>query len=242
MKVGIQTIAWGEDTHLHVLLPEMAREIATAGYEGIELFQATRDVNVGFVHDQLQANGLQLVGVTGGSFQERVGFIEEYKAVVSASNPYVYTDEWRDAELQDAIRRGITVAIHPHMFKPIQTVAEAVELLRKHSWASKKQLRLLPDSAHQEIAGEPIMDVLRRHMNWIDNVHLKDWTPECGRSYQFYAQGFVPLGQGDVPLVAVLDYLKNREFSGWLIVEQDVTDSAYETARDCREWLREQEL
>jgi sugar phosphate isomerase/epimerase len=242
MKVGIQTIAWGMRDPINTMLPRMLTEIRRAGYEGLELFQRA-DTHPDFVVEQLAKNKLSLIGASGGAFSDRVQFVRKYRAFAPTKpSPYIYTDEWPVTEAEDALKSGLTVAIHPHMFKPIQTVAEAMVLLDKYShWRTKGgepvALHLLPDSAHQQIAGEPILRVLTKHYDRIRAVHFKDWTPEFGRSYQFYAQGFVALGDGDVPLEEAIEFLRSRNFDGWLIVEQDITDNPFEAALKCRTWL-----
>jgi len=40
------------------------------------------------------------------------------------------------------------------------------------------------------IAGEDVRKVIEDNIDRIVAVHLKDWTSEFGRSYQFYSRGF----------------------------------------------------
>lgn len=241
MKVGIQTIAWqvAEDLSLNILLPVMAREIREAGYEGIELFQRANDeTHIRNLRDQLEKNSLELVGVSAGAFLDRVELVKSYRAFAPNNpTPYVYTDEWAPEQAQRAIDEGIPIGIHPHMFKPIQTVAEAIPTVDAQR-AMGHDVGLLPDTAHVQIAGESPLDVLQKCFSKLTAIHIKDWNPEFGRSYQFYAGGFVPLGEGDVPLKAIIEYLRQKDYQGWLIVEVDVTENAFDIACKCRNWLR----
>lgn len=241
MKVGIQTIAWQvtDELSLNLLLPDMAREIRGAGYEGIELFQRANDeTHIRFLRDQLEKNSLELVGVSAGSFLDRVELVKSYRAFAPGRpTPYVYTDEWTPEQAQRAIDERIPIGVHPHMFKPIQTVAEAMPVIDQQR-ALGHDVGLLPDTAHVLIAGESPLDVLRKNFDRLTAIHIKDWSPEFGRSYQFYAEGFVPLGEGDVPLPEIIEYLRLKNYGGWLIVEVDVTENAYDIACKCREWLR----
>ena len=127
----------------------------------------------------------------------------------------------------------IPIAIHPHMFKPIQTSAEAYELIQEFDY-----LRFLPDIAHLRVAGEHVLSSLSNHFEWTIAVHLKDWSPEFGRTLPFYSRGFVELGRGQVPVEDVLAFLKDNEFDGWVIVEQDYTVHPQECAERSREYLR----
>jgi len=244
MKIGIQTIAWEDHPSagsLNKLLPEMTREIREAGYDGIELFQpAVGKTHMHFLQEQLEKNSLELVGVSAGSFEDRLNFVRAYRPFAGPKQtPYIYTDEWPDDLARQAVSEGFRIAVHPHMFKPIQTVAEALPHLAEFGNDPAK-VGLLPDSAHQQIAGEPFLDVLEKHYDKLTAIHLKDWTPEYGRSYQFYAQGFVALGEGDVPLTKIIEYLRSRKYSGWAIVEVDVMENPFDIARKCRDWLRTQ--
>lgn len=135
------------------------------------------------------------------------------------------------------------MAIDPHMFKPIQTVAEAERLIEKYrpqqiAIQGYSTLTLMPDTAHSYIAGDDIFATLRKHLDKINCVHIKDWTPEYGRSYQFYARGFVPLGKGDVELEKVLDFLRPT-YSKWIIVEVGHPNNPVEAAEISRQYLRE---
>ena len=52
---------------------------------------------------------------------------------------------------------------------------------------------------------------------------------------------FCELGQGDVDFKAILKELKNRNYEGWIVVEQDVLPgmgSPKESAKRNREYLR----
>ncbi len=109
------------------------------------------------------------------------------------SQPYIYLDKWEGKAADDALRIGMTLALHPHMFKQIQTTADVDDYLGKHGG-----LRFLPDTAHLTVAGEDVKAVIDNHYGRIEAIHLKDWTAEYGRAYQFYGRGFVELGEGDV--------------------------------------------
>src|SRR5207245_577614 len=115
-----------------------------------------------------------------------------------------------------------------------QTSADAEEYFAKH-----KSLQFLPDTAHLTVAGEEVVNVIDRYYRRIEAIHLKDWTAEYGRAYQFYARGFVELGKGDVPLENVIKYLNQRSYKKWVVVEQDVARDPFQSAQASRNWLRE---
>ena len=151
--------------------------------------------------------------------------------------PYVYLDEW-DERCGNALSRGLRLSLHPHMFRPIQTLQEANAILARFDANRYPNLQLLPDTAHLTIAGEDPVDVVKTQFDRIGAVHIKDWSPNVGRSYQFYASGFCQLGQGEVELTAVLDVLWKRSFKGWIVVEQDYSASPYDCIVASMNWLR----
>jgi len=83
-------------------------------------------------------------------------------------------------------------------------------------------------------------------------VHFKDCQPQIADSahdegwdyFEAVRRGvFCELGQGCVDFPAVLDWLKQHDYDGWIVVEQDVLPgmgSPKESARRNREYLRAQ--
>lgn len=251
IHVAAQTISWGSEPDV----PQMLRDIKEAGYAGIELAQHPSYLPpVSDLHALMKELRLKLVGVAGGSLGEKLELIRsviaadyhDRMATVSKSGapwqvtqdpdrqpPYVYLDYWNDAFAAELHTSDATFAIHPHMFKPVQTVSEAEALLQRHP-----RLRLLPDTAHLTVAGEDVCKTIDRHFDRLAAVHLKDWSAVYGRAYQFYSRGFTDLGEGDVKLDAALDLLKQRSFSGWVVVERDEGPTPARNAGKSRVWLR----
>lgn len=251
MHVGIQSISWGQ----HVDLGRMLREIKEAGYTGVEFYQHPVELGpVDQLHRTLNGLGIRCIGIAGGSLHEKIDFVRKYTTAqrvilvqsltaktgprpqpyVTADPPYIYMDSWEGKFADDALRIGMTLALHPHMFKQIQTIADVDNYLGKHSG-----LRLLPDTAHLTVAGEDIVSVIDRHYGMIEAIHLKDWTAEYGRAYQFYGRGFVELGKGDVALEDVIGYLKKRTYKKWIVVELDAPLDPVRSAVVSRQWLLE---
>jgi len=250
MHIAVQTISWGPH---HRDINHMLEEVKNAGYSGVEFAQHPRELAPpSELHDMLQRHGLTLVGIAGGSLAEKVVFVKEFVACgdqylvapvakniqtqsarsLVSDPPYIYIDEWDEEQAVQALDAGLVLAIHPHMFKAIQTAREAEALLETHPG-----LRFLPDTAHLTIAGENVTEVLERNFDRLAAIHLKDWTAEFGRAYQFYARGFVVLGAGDVPLREVGDVLKFRGYRGWIVVEQDTSPHPLESAKASLQWL-----
>ena len=163
-RYAINTISWE-----HLPLEKILSEAKAAGFGGIELFQHPDewdDLNLP-VHaegrdgitkllrlcDEFE---LELIGVCSGSFSERCRLVKDIAEsrnvpLAAPDLPYVYVDEWRqsDPRFANAIAAGYRLALHPHMYKPVQTLREAEEVLKLNPL-----LRFIPDTAHLTIAGD----------------------------------------------------------------------------------------
>ncbi len=250
MKVGFQTISWGR--RLDNNGEPMLKAIAKAGYDGVEIMQHPKEFgSAKQLYQYLKDFNLKLLGLTGGSVKERSDFIRklinienrallhEEKSIIKVirfdkNHPYIYIDTWVETYYHLLVTQRLPLALHPHMFKPIQTAKEVEKLLQKYP-----ALKFVPDTAHLTIAGEDVRKVIEDNFKRVVAVHLKDWSSEFGRSYQFYSRGFcIRFGHGDVKLNKIVDFLKSKRYKNWLVVEQDVTDDPQEAARLCRSWLR----
>ena len=250
MKLAIQTILWGPNPPS---IKEVLREAREVGYQGVEVFQHPGLLGTAeeFYSLLQEVDGLALVGLSGGSIVQRVEFIRDFLVVqaveapisraipfqhppLSSVRPYAYVDEAQDvAWFAENPIEGVTLALHPHMFKSVQTANEARDLLSKHKW-----LKFLPDPAHLKIAGEKPAEVVEEFWNRLAGIHMKDWTAEFGRAYQFYAQGFTDLGQGDAELPSLMSFLRSKRYPGWLIVERDTSSELKATAERAFRWLQ----
>jgi inosose dehydratase len=101
--------------------------------------------------------------------------------------------------------------------------------------------------------GDPVT-AARDWARRINHLHLKDVRRDVvarviaaeGTMIDFWRErAFCPLGEGDLDIDGVLGALRDRAFSGWLVVEQDMLPRAGEppdrAARDQqrnREFLR----
>lgn len=229
----------------------MLRDIAATGYEGVELAQHPKILGPPeALHRLLSDLKLTFVGLSGGALMEKIEYTTKYSTAALLARfqtnalvptgrkgenpaPYLYVDEWEGPRSVAALI-GNTLALHPHMFRSVQTAREAQDLLDRHPG-----LWFLPDTAHLTVAGENVIKVLQSTYDRIIAVHLKDWTAEYGRAYHFYSRGFVELGQGDVGPDQIVRFLQGRNYRDWLVVEQDSTVDPVRSARKSREWLRE---
>src|SRR5271166_2480954 len=208
MKIGANTLLWGNRVQD---LRRMLDLLAVHGCEGVEFSQRPEQLGDPFELHQLLGNrGLTLLGLSGGTVEERIKFCA---GVLKPQ--YLYVDGWDEAEARDARFAGLPLAIHPHIFKPKHRLADIEVELRDHP-----ELRFLPDVAHLTIAGDSPSNAVGQWRDRLAAVHVKDWTPAYGRSSHRYGRGFVELGKGIVNFDQLFEKLRSIRYNGWLVFEQ----------------------
>jgi inosose dehydratase len=103
------------------------------------------------------------------------------------------------------------------------------------------QAALCLDSGHLVAAGGDPVAILRGWRDRVSHVHLKDARmPPSGEAYDDAMQlwendAFCPLGDGAGRVDEVLADLQASQYSGWVVVEQDVlprSPAAYRLASE----------
>jgi inosose dehydratase len=141
---------------------------------------------------------------------------------------------------------GVRSCFHNHVGTVIETREEVDHLLMLTDPAL---VFLGPDTGHLAWAGADPVAFCRDYAKRIKTLHLKDINCQVrdrGRDESwdydtFSQQGiFIELGEGCVSFPAIFDILRVESFSGWLIVETDVTQkpSALESVTRSRTYLR----
>jgi sugar phosphate isomerase/epimerase/signal transduction histidine kinase len=214
MRLAIQTILFGQKIQSIGSLLDYVRQL---GFQGVEFAQrpcnlGREPVPVKQLFEMCAERGLSVVGLAGGTLKERVSYCEAFRP------GYLYTENVGSDEHLRAEAAGFTLALHPHVFKWIHRLAQAEAALER--WP---KLKYIVDTAHLTIAGDDPCLALRRNVDRIAAVHLKDWTRAFGSAAFHYAKGFVPLGcgGGEIRLEAVLATLRSLNYSGWIVLEQD---------------------
>lgn len=121
--------------------------------------------------------------------------------------------------------RGLEPTFHHHACTYVETPEEIEALL------ASTDVGLTFDSGHLLIGGgDPLQD-FRRWRARINHLHLKDARTEIlHEALQTDApmrsvwerRAFVPLGEGDLAVDALVDEIVAGGYAGWLVVEQDV--------------------
>lgn len=139
--------------------------------------------------------------VVGGGAKRTVAATEEDYARLAAALDQV-------ADL--AAERGLLAHYHPHL----TTMAESPDQVRQVFAGSK--ICFCPDTAHLFAGGGDPAKLILEHASRIRYVHLKD--------FQRSPFAFLPLGEGELDMNAILQALMTINYSGWIAVELDAYD------------------
>lgn len=248
MKIGFGTVLWGRRIDD---LDYTLRVINACGYRGVEFAQhhgqifvrredgrGVREIKgIDELLERLKMHGgLELTGLVGGTLQERMNFLGDYK------KPYLYLDRLpSESDADAALKSGFTLALHPHWLMPLRRQKQALKWMEKFKGTPyEHQVRLLLDTGHAVISEEDPVQLVRTHCEKLVGVHLKSWRPDYGRWSHRYAHGFCPPGSGIVPVKEVMQQLSDQKFDGWVILEQDHYHTRRETtALQCARWIQD---
>jgi inosose dehydratase len=136
--------------------------------------------------------------VVGGGAKRTVPATDEDYARLAAALDQV-------AELAE--ERGLLAHYHPHL----TTMAEAPEQVRKVFASSR--ICFCPDTAHLFAGGGDPAKLILEHASRIKYVHLKDFRRD--------PFAFLPLGEGELDMNAILQALNTINYTGWIAVELD---------------------
>jgi inosose dehydratase len=162
------------------------------------------------------------------------GRVERAGRVERRDVPVLTDAGWsRLAAVLDTLARevrglGRRAAFHQHAGTFVETPSE---LERLAGLLDPARLGLCLDVGHYLVGGGDPAAALRAFGDRVTHVHLKDVDPEtlddlrAGRIEGFHAaverRIFTELGAGVLDLPAVLGALADRDYDGWLMVEQD---------------------
>ncbi|MDE0484529.1 MAG: TIM barrel protein [Candidatus Poribacteria bacterium] len=142
---------------------------------------------------------------------------------------------------------GLRTVFHHHCAGYVETPAEVDTLMQR---TDPNLVGLCFDTGHYRFGGGDPLDIFDRHAERIWHVHFKDCHPEiAARSrkdgwdyFESVENGvFCELGKGDVDFPAFIAELRNRNYDGWIVVEQDVLPgmgSPYQSAKRNYQYLK----
>ena len=250
MKLGYPTITWGgvvghpagvtsvKDLFYLTNGDTLAaiRDIGAAGYSGTEVFDGNLAQFLGRekeLQGGLSTSGVELVSVyTGANFIYDDILDDELHKIDRAASmakdfgakrlvvgggairsagpkPEDYAKVGRGLDLAAGIARdyGLDSSYHPHL----GTLSETLDGFHKIMDAC--EIGFCPDTAHLVASGIDPVDAIVRYGPRLKHIHLKDYSSST--------QQFLPLGEGDIDLAAVVAVARAQGYDSWLMVELD---------------------
>jgi len=142
---------------------------------------------------------------------------------------------------------GLRTIFHHHIGTWVETPEETARLL---AMTDPEILGLCFDTGHWRFGGGDPVAGIKEHQDRIWHVHFKDCEPDIAAQSRVeewdgvtsVEKGvFCELGQGEVDFPAVLEALRDINYDGWIVVEQDVIPglgTPKESAQRNRDYLR----
>ena len=123
-----------------------------------------------------------------------------------------------------AARHGLRTALHPHVGTHVERADEVARFL------ADSDVDLCLDTGHLLIGGADPVELARRHPDRIGHLHLKDVRADLAEAVRAGRLGYteavarglyVPLGDGDVDVAALVRAVRAVGYPGWCVLEQD---------------------
>ncbi len=143
---------------------------------------------------------------------------------------------------------GITLTFHHHMGTVVQTAAEIDRLMEN---TDPEYFNLLFDSGHLAYCGEDYMYILKKYINRIKHVHLKDIRPDViadvKTNKESFLQGvrkgtFTVPGDGVIDFEPIFKVLEENNYEGYVLVEAEqdpAIANPFEYAKKARAYICE---
>lgn len=146
------------------------------------------------------------------------------------SRPVLDEQGWRtlltnmDRVTALAAEHGITAVLHPHVGTMIEKPDEVQRVLEGST------ISLCLDTGHLLIGGTDPAELTRQAPERVAHTHLKDVDNSIAEKVRSgrltytdaVAEGmYRPLGTGDVNVEAILKTLRENDYQGWYVLEQD---------------------
>lgn len=122
---------------------------------------------------------------------------------------------------------GFKLCFHHHMGTVIQTLKETEKMLAN---TDKDLVYLCFDTGHFTFAGEDPLPVLKKYVDRVGHVHLKDMRLKVvdevkKNNYSFLKAvrfgAFTVPGTGDIDFKPILKVLDEASYEGWLLIEAE---------------------
>ncbi|HUI71524.1 MAG TPA: myo-inosose-2 dehydratase [Spirochaetia bacterium] len=205
--------------------------ICNAWFSSFLTTQPYEEVEKAFLQhrDFLFAVGARVIGAAeqGHSIQGK------QDVPVFEGKPSFTDDEWK--RLADGLNRlgerarekDMRLTYHHHMGTGVQTASEINRLMEM---TDPKLLSLLYDTGHLAFSGEDYVEVLKKHIDRVRHVHLKDVRLDVLEKVKKERMSFLKAvkegvftvpGDGGVSFKKVFRLLDKKGYKGWYVVEAE---------------------
>ncbi|BDT98383.1 TIM barrel protein [Nocardia sputorum] len=143
------------------------------------------------------------------------------------------------AAIRDAAAgHGLRTVLHPHVGTHVESEAEVERFL------ADSDLDICLDTGHLLIGGTDPVRLAARHAERIGHIHLKDVRGALADQVRGgkleYGEAvrrglYVPLGDGDVDIAALVHTMRAAGYQGWYVLEQDAMLRPGDSARQARD-------
>lgn len=146
-------------------------------------------------------------------------------------------------------RFGLEVVFHPHAETHVEYEEQIESYLEQ---TDPRQIAILLDTGHHAYRGGDAVKFFRKHHQRIRYLHLKNISPEVRKRVTeeklpwvtaVSMDMFCELSEGAVDFLAFRDALKETNFSGFAVVEQDMYPAPFDKplplGKRNREYLRQ---
>jgi len=163
---------------------------------------------------------------------------EEFKRVTSGMNHLG----------KIAREEGMKLAFHHHMGTGIQTIEETEKFLND---TNSDYVFLLYDSGHFAFSGEDPVAALKKFINRVGHVHLKDLRSNIFSEVKKADSSFLDAvragvftvpGDGSIDFPAIFTILEEYKYEGWMVVEAEqdpAKANPFVYAKMARKYIRE---
>jgi inosose dehydratase len=123
---------------------------------------------------------------------------------------------------------GLSLVFHPHVATYVETPAEVERLFDS---LALTQVGLCLDTGHCVYGGGDPVDEAQKYRALLRYIHIKDINPqvlgEARRKHLNFEQAigagvFSPVGDGCIDFEGFFRHLAATQYTGWMVVEQDV--------------------
>jgi inosose dehydratase len=147
-----------------------------------------------------------------------------------------------------AKEKGMKLVYHHHMGTGVQTETEIDKLMEL---TDPNLVYLLYDTGHLVCSGEDHLKILKKHINRIKHVHLKDVRANLVAKVKAenisFLDGvrlgmFTVPGDGNIDFVPIFKILQDENYEGWFIVEAEQDPAKadpLEYAQIARKYIKE---